>query len=77
MQERLFGHTDYAHPVLRWMSVPLFRLSWIAFLVNLVRGGIAAWFYLWMAMLALSIAAQGLNYALLRRRPGPRPAGQA
>jgi hypothetical protein len=63
------GRREYAHPVLRWASVPLFRLAWIPFAVNVALDYRSTALFVLFAVLALtSVAADGLNWVLLRRR---------
>jgi hypothetical protein len=71
----LFGRDDYAHPALRWVATPPFRVALVLGLVTVfldpgtrLRVGIAA-----IALTILSFAADLLNAAVLRRRRRETP----
>jgi hypothetical protein len=69
IREWFFGRRAYAHPVLRWASMPLFRLAWIPFLVLVASGyhqDIALAVFL--MLIGLSLGADGANWLLLRRQ---------
>lgn len=64
----LFGRRDYAHPALRWVTTPLFRLAWLPFVIDVADGYRSnALFAAWSALLGASVLASGLNAVLLRR----------
>ena len=69
IEDWLLGRKRYAHPALRWASMPLFRLAWVAFLVNVFQGfpnSVA--FAVFVVLLAVSSAAECVNWLLLRRQ---------
>jgi hypothetical protein len=73
----LLGKGEYAHPVLRWAAMPLFRAAILLLLVNLAAGT-KAWSLLWIVnamLLVISISADLVNvYAMRARRRATNPA---
>jgi hypothetical protein len=64
-----FGRREYAHPALRWASMPLFRLAWIPFVIDVSRDyRSTVLFILFLTFCGVSIAASSINAVLLRRR---------
>lgn len=64
-----FGRGEYAHPMLRWLAMPLFRLAWAPFVANVALDyRSTALFILFATLAGVSLAADGLNALLLRRR---------
>jgi hypothetical protein len=65
----LFGRREYARPALRWAVVPLFRLAWIPFLVNVfLNFKSTALLIAFLALIVCSTVAEGINAVMLRRR---------
>jgi hypothetical protein len=68
-----FGRREYAHPALRWASLPLFRLAWIPFAANVaMEYRNTTLFVLFAALCGSSLCAEAINCVLLRQRRAPR-----
>lgn len=64
-----FGRREYAHPALRWATMPLFRLAWIPFAINATQNyDNTSMFILFAILSGISLAAAAINALLLRRR---------
>jgi hypothetical protein len=72
MRTWLVGSGEHAHPVLRWLDVPLFRASMLIFTVVMFVGtrghGWTVWKAATLGALGLSILAGVVNAAVLWRR---------
>ena len=75
VKDWFLGRTEYAHPALRWASMPLFRLAWIAFFINVVQDfKDTAASAVFVALCAVSFMADAINWFLMRRRRARRAA---
>ena len=69
MRRWLLGKTNWAHPWMRWLGMPLFRAGLLVLGVSLIISGHAtavSWFG--VAMMAVSLGADLVNAMLVRTR---------
>ena len=78
MNRWLFGRSEYAHPLLRWLSGPLFRVALLMIFLPIAIGR-AGWIsWLGLALMLVSVLVELLNRQLMRmRRRGSRSARTA
>lgn len=69
MRRFIFGSDDFAHPWLRWFSVPLLRIGLLLVGVPPIVTGHATWVStVGAACLVISIVAGGYDFVERRRR---------
>jgi hypothetical protein len=65
----MFGKHESANTVLRWLSLPLFRIGFLLIVVPIALSGHSSWIgAVGLCFLVVSLAATGTNAMLLRRR---------
>lgn len=72
MQTWMFGRRPYAHPALRWLVVPVFRIAFVLLVVPIAITGHSGWLgWVGIWLLVVSFIAALVNAALMRSRSRP------
>jgi hypothetical protein len=68
MSRWLFGRSEYAHPLLRWLSGPLFRVALLMIFLPIATGH-AGWIsWLGLVLMLVAVLVDLLNRHLMRMR---------
>lgn len=66
----LLGKGDYAHPVLRWMAMPLFRVGLVLWIIDIATSA-PEWSVIWIGaavLILVSVLADLVNALIMRAR---------